>query len=85
MTEKILNFKVTDRKSFIEFIGLLHQDFCFNSDSWENNNLENFLEAMERYANEIQGYYDNTNQNVIADEPSWQTFADIFKGSMMYE
>ncbi len=85
MREQLLNFKVTDRKSFIEFIGLLHQDFRLNSESWENNNLENFLEAMERYADDIQGYYDNTNQNVNADEPSWQTFADIFKGSMSYE
>ena len=54
MTEKLLNFKVKDRKSFIEFLGLLRQDFEKNN--WENNNLSDFLEAMERYANDIQGY-----------------------------
>jgi len=85
MTEKLLNFKVTDRKSFIEFIGLLREDFRLNSSSWENNNLSDFLEAMERYAEDIQGYYDNTNQKMNADEPSWQIFADIFMGSTMYE
>jgi hypothetical protein len=80
---EMLNFEVYDRKSFIEFLGLLRQDFEKNN--WENDNLSDFLEAMERYTNDIQGYYDNTNQNVNADEPSWRTFADILKGSTMYE
>jgi membrane protease subunit (stomatin/prohibitin family) len=86
MTENLENvskFKVTDRKSFIEFIRLLRRDFEVNN--WENNNLADFLEAMERYAEEVQGYYNNTQQNINANEPSWQVFADILMGSTMYE
>lgn len=85
MTDTISNFKVTDRKSFIKFIDLLRKDFVDNPESWENKKLENFLEALSSYADDIQGYYDNTNQNVNADKPNWQTFADIFKGATLYE
>jgi hypothetical protein len=85
MKEEISNFVVTDRKSFIKFIELLHKDLIDNNESWENKNLEAFLEAMTRYTGDIQGYYDNTKQHINADEPNWQTFADIFKGSIIYE
>ena len=85
MTKAFLDFKVTDRKSFVKFIELLHVDLHTNPTEWENKTLEEFLEAMTRYAEDIQGYYDNTNQAVNADEASWQLFADIFKGSTMYE
>ncbi|MFL5743005.1 MAG: hypothetical protein ACJ75B_22490 [Flavisolibacter sp.] len=80
-----LEFHVKDRESFAEFIELLHADFQRNSEQCENKTLGEFLEAMSRYAEDIQGYHDNTKQPVNADEASWTLFADIFKGSTMYE
>ena len=85
MTETVSNFIVTDRHSFIKFIDLLRKNFIDNPESWENKKLDDFLEALSSYANDIQGYYDNTKQNVNADDPKWQTFADIFKGATLYE
>lgn len=85
MTEQILHYKATDRQSFIKFIELLREDFLHNRDNWENKSIYEFLEALTRYTEDIQGYYDNTNQNINADIANWQTFADIFKGSVMYE
>ena len=85
MTEQISNFKVADRKSFVEFIELLRSDLLANPDTWENRNLDDFLKAMARYADDIQGYYDNMRQPVDADKANWQVFSDIFKGSSIYE
>jgi hypothetical protein len=85
MTDTVSNFIVADRQAFIKFIDLLRKDFVDNPESWENKKLDDFLEALSSYANDIQGYYDNTKQNVNADEPNWQTFADIFKGATLYE
>jgi hypothetical protein len=85
MIEKLSNFEVVNRKSFIEFIELLHEDFLKNTSTWENKNLSSFLEALVSYAEDIQEYYDNTGQKINADQPSWQVFADIFKGATMYE
>lgn len=85
MPAKFLEFEVTDRQSFIEFIDLLDEDFRHFPSTWENNNLSKFLEAIGEYTKDIQGYYDNTNQDVNADEPNWKVFADILKGATMYE
>jgi len=85
MTDTVSNFKVTDRRTFIVFIDLLRQDLIDNPETWENKKLDDFLEAVSSYAEDIQGYYDNTKQNVNADEANWQTFADIFKGASIYE
>ena len=85
MDDKLNDFKVTDRQTFIEFLALLRKDFLDNPDSWENKTLPDFLEALSAYAEDIQGYYDNMKFNVNADQPNWQTFADIFKGATIYE
>ena len=85
MSEKIPTFIVTDRSTFIKFLELLRKDLSNNFDSWENQNLNNFLEAMTIYTEDIQDYYDNIGQDINADEPSWRVFADIFKGARIYE
>ena len=85
MDDTLNNYKVTDRQTFIKFLDLLRQDYSTNPDSWENKTLPDFLEALSAYAEDIQGYYDNMKQDVNADQPNWQTFADIFKGATIYE
>lgn len=85
MKNTLNDFEVTDRKTFIKFIDLLYKDYLDNPDSWENKSLPDFLEALSAYTADIQGYYDNTMQNVNADNADWKTFADIFKGATIYE
>ena len=85
MNNDYQSLKVTDRKSFIKFIEDLQDEFRGSGDAWENNNLGDFLEALSRYTEDAQGYYDNTNQNINADEASWKVFADIIKGATIYE
>jgi hypothetical protein len=85
MSDPFYDFMVTDRESFIKFLGLLIKDFQTNKTTWENDTLERFLETTESYAEDIQGYYDNTNQNINADVPSWKVFADILMGAKIYE
>jgi len=73
------------RKKFIKFIKEFRNDLENNKLEWENQTLESFLEAMEGYTEDIQGYYDNMNLKINADEPSWENFANILKGSSVYE
>ncbi|CAN5509929.1 hypothetical protein BH10BAC2_BH10BAC2_37270 [soil metagenome] len=79
------DIEVTDRQSFINFLELLRNDYLSNQRDWENPTIDRFLEAMSAYTNDIQGFYDNTNQNINADTPSWKVFADIIKGAKIYE
>jgi len=90
MNDKIdaWNIKVTDRKSFEEFISLLLSDFNKNKDNeyvWENNRLELFLQAMSRYTADIDGYYQNIEPDQNTDVPSWKVVADIMRGAVLYE
>ncbi len=85
MNDTLDNFKVGDRQTFIKFLDLLREDFLNNAAKWENKTLPDFLKALSSYCEDIQGYYDCTRQDVNADQPNWQTFADIFKGATIYE
>ena len=69
------------REEFLNFI----KDFRKNSENFENNNLGTFLEAIERYSEDIDGYYSNTKQNIDLDKVDWKVFSDILKGASIYE
>ena len=77
---------VNDKQTFISFLSLFREDLNNNIAAWENVNLPNFLEALERYTQDIQGYYDSSDQSEEnANEASWKRFADILKGARIYE
>ncbi len=73
------------RIEFINFLKEFKTDFEQNKDNWENKSLEDFLESMIAYTEDIQGYYDNMKLNVNADEPTWENFMTILKGASVYE
>ena len=80
------NIKVDSRATFIDFLKCFRRDFTENKSSWENNNLADFLEALESYAEDIDGYYQNLGElEENADEATWKRFADILKGARVYE
>lgn len=80
-----LNIPVNDRQSFAQFLQLLLEEYQDNKAEWENKTLEDFLEAMSRYAEDIQGNYNNVRDGISADVPAWSTFADIMRGAVVYE
>lgn len=85
MNNTLSQFIVKDRQTFIKFLELLLKDLQDNSQNWENKTLPDFLEALRAYTEDIQGYYDNMKLGVNANKPDWGTFADIFKGAIIYE
>lgn len=73
------------REDFIQFIETLRTDLLADPGKRSNLSLNDYLEAVARYTQDIQGYYNNTGQQINADEPNWQTFSDILKGASVYE
>jgi len=45
------------KQEFIQFIENLKTDFIENKEQWENKSIEDYLEAMSRYVEDIDGYY----------------------------
>jgi len=68
-----------------EFIKKLRLNFNSNENEWENKTIPEYLEAIERYAEDVQGFYDNTNQNIDSEIASWKVFSDILIGASTYE
>ena len=84
-----LNASVDSRAAFTRFVETLRDDLEKNPSHWENKTLPEFLEAMARYAEDIQDFYNNTAQNgqppLDADVATWERFADILSGARVYE
>ena len=73
------------RNEFIKFLKEFRTDLKDNNSEWENKTLEDFLEAMESYTKDLQGYYDNMKMEIDADKPAWENFKTILMGAKTYE
>ena len=85
MDQRPDEWEVTDRQTFVILLDLMLQELQQEPGNWANATLPDFLAALSAYANDIQGYYDNTQAHKSADEAAWSTFADILKGARVYE
>ncbi len=72
-------------QNFILFLNNFRKDLINNNSEWENKTLEDFLDAMSRYAEDIDGYYLNTNQKIDLTKIDFKVFADILCGAKIYE
>lgn len=80
-----LTIDVHDRQSFTAFLRLLLNDFEQHKVTWENNRLDLFLSAMARYTLDLDKHYENIHSDLNAESPTWRTFADILRSSVVYE
>ena len=75
---------VNSKEDFVKFISALIRDLRSNPNAWENKSLDKYLEAMQSWTEDMEGYYINQNlstpQNV-----NWKVFTDILLGAKVYE
>ena len=82
--EKVKSIQIQTKKDFINFLRALKDDYLKNSSSWENKDIENFLEAMASWVEDMDGFY--INQGLpVPEKPDWKVFADILIGGKLYE
>jgi hypothetical protein len=81
--EKIVQ-NITSKEDFIEFVGALAQDFKTNTSQWENKSIDNYLEAVQGWTEDMDGYYINNNYP-IPENVNWKVFAEILIAAKMYE
>lgn len=75
---------VKSKDDFIIFISTLIQDLKNKPETWENKNLENYLEAIESWTEDMEGYYINNNLPV-PENVNWKVFSQILIAAKMYE
>jgi hypothetical protein len=57
-----------------------------NLQTWENNTLEFYLDAVGRWADDMEGDYEYTGINDMDyDKINWRIFADVLLAARHYE
>ncbi|WP_336704350.1 DUF7660 family protein [Chryseobacterium indologenes] len=72
------------KEDFINFINFLLNDLKNNSEHWENKTLENYLEAIQSWTEDMEGYYINQNLS-LPSNVNWKVFCEILLAAKMYE
>lgn len=75
------------RDEFVVFLEYLRADLKHDPDSWENPDLEGFLEAMTAYLISMtEGFKRLSPDGVLPDTaPTWDFFAEILGAGKLYE
>lgn len=75
---------VRSRADLAKFILQLRDDLVSNPDSWENPDLERYLEALGAWTADMDGWFANRGDNEPA-QPSWSLVAHMLYAAVIYE
>jgi hypothetical protein len=75
---------IRTRNDLVNFLRQLSASYVNDPASWENNDLQSFLEALAAWVADMDGYYLNRNQP-IPETPEWKTLAEILLAARHYE
>ena len=75
---------IQSRNDFVAFVRALSQDLHDNPASWQNTNLECFLESLGAWVEDMEGYYLNQGKS-LPQEPDWRVAGDMLMAAKTYE
>ena len=75
---------IDSRDRFVKLLEDMRSDFCASPESWENNTLARFLEALAAWTADMDGFYKNQGA-VPPEQPSWKTMAQMLLAARTYE
>ena len=77
---------ISGKEDFLSFLGKFISDYKENPEAWDNKTLINYLEGIEGWVEDMEGYYKNNNLNhVDLVNINWRVFADILSAARIYE
>ena len=76
--------KVGTKEEFVAFLDQVLIDFSKNGESWENPDLARFLESLQGWLQDCDGYYQNQQINIATVNP-WRQIADAMAAARIYE
>ena len=75
---------VGSRDQFVDFLNALRQDAVAQPEEWQNKTLDEYLEALAAWVQDMDGYYKNNNRSVPTS-PSWRNLAEMMLAAKYYE
>ena len=76
--------KVASRDDLIAHLFDLLDDYDAVGDTWENQDVYRFLQAMAAWLNSCEGYYRNCHTTIDVEKATWQLFADALSAARVY-
>ncbi|GAB3785720.1 hypothetical protein GCM10028818_47830 [Spirosoma horti] len=75
---------ISSREDFTRFLGALLEDLQSDRSAWENNTLDEYLNGIKSWTEEVDGYYINMGKPIL-ENVNWRVFAEILTAATMYE
>lgn len=75
---------LNSKDDFVQFMSSLINDLKDNPDKWGNKSLLDYLEGIQSWTDDMEGYYLNNNLPV-PENVNWGVFADILTAARVYE
>ena len=76
--------KVDSKNGLINFLNLLIKDYEENPIEWENKRIDEYLEAMKSWIEDMEGFYNN-NSLTVPHNINWSFLAHILGVGKIYE
>lgn len=76
--------KIETKEDFVSFVYGLSNNYREHPESWSNDNIGTYLEALAAWVEDKDGYYLNQGQPV-PEKPDWQTITDMLFAAKYYE
>lgn len=75
---------IITKDEFLQFLANFRQDLQDHPEKWENKDLPSFLEAMQAWIEDMDGFYENIDQPCPSNI-SWEVFVHILNAASIYE
>jgi hypothetical protein len=76
--------EINCKDDFVNFVELLVSNLKNNPDEWTNKTLQEYLESISSWTEDMEGYYQNNGIH-IPENVNWKVFANILIAAKMYE
>ncbi|MEV6107518.1 hypothetical protein AB0M28_22850 [Streptomyces sp. NPDC051940] len=76
--------ELRSREELVTFLRGLHEEFRAHGHEWENNTLDNFLEALAAWVHDAPGAYRNAGEQIPLDG-DWTFMARALLAASIYE
>ena len=75
---------ISSKEDFTKFLGTLLENLQSDRSAWENNTLDEYLDGIKSWTEDMDGYYINMGKP-IPENVNWRVFAEILTAATRYE
>ncbi len=76
--------RINTRDDFVGFVRALANDLHAHPAEWENSTLEQYLQALWAWSEDMDGYFKNTRQP-FPENMNWRLVGQILLAAKFYE